>query len=58
MEVIDSLAKKIILEGHDVLTINLSYNILIEMMLSILDILHNHNEHESVNEIIVGINIF
>ena len=54
MEVIDSLAKKIASEGHDVLTINLSYNIddRNDDFLS-CDILHNHNEHDSVNEIIV-----
>ncbi len=54
MEVIDTLAKKIAYEGHDVLTINLSYNI-DDRSDNFLpcDIIHKHNEHDSVNEIIV-----
>ena len=53
MEIIKSLEEKIILNGHDVLSINLSYGITNrdDSFLS-CDIKHTHNEHESVREII------
>ena len=52
MEIIKSLEEKIILNGHDVLSINLSYGITDrnDSFLS-CDIEHTHNEHESVREI-------
>ncbi len=53
MEIIKSLEEKIILNGHDVLSINLSYGVTNrdDSFLS-CDIKHTHNEHESVREII------
>ena len=53
MEIIKSLEQKILHEGHDVLSINLSYGIndRNDSFLS-CDIKHTHNEHESVREII------
>ena len=53
MEIIKSLEQKILIEGHDVLSINLSYGInnRSDSFLS-CDIEHTHNEHESVREII------
>ena len=52
MEIINSLEEKIILNGHDVLSVNLSYGVnnRDDSFLS-CDIKHTHNEHESVNEI-------
>ena len=53
MEIIKSLEEKIILNGHDVLSVNLSYGVTNrdDSFLS-CDIKHTHNEHESVTEII------
>ena len=53
MEIIKSLEQKIFMEGHDVLSINLSYGIN-DRNDSFLacDIKHTHSEHESVREII------
>ena len=53
MEIIKSLEQKIFHEGHDVLSINLSYGInnRNDSFLS-CDIMHTHSEHESVREII------
>ena len=53
MEIIKSLKEKILIKGHDVLTINLSYGIT-NRNDSFLpcDIKHTHNEYESVREII------
>ena len=53
MEIIRSLEQKILLNGHDVLSINLSYGVnnRNDGFLS-CDIEHIHNEHKSVREII------
>ena len=53
MEIIRSLEQRILIEGHDVLSINLSYGISNrnDSFLS-CDIEHTHSEHESVREII------
>ena len=53
MEIIKSLEQRILIEGHDVLSINLSYGInnRNDSFLS-CDIKHTHSEHESVREII------
>ena len=52
MEIIKSLEQKIFTEGHDVLSINLSYgtNDRSDSFLT-CDIKHSHSEHESVREI-------
>ena len=53
MEIIKSLEQRILIEGHDVLSINLSYDInnRNDSFLS-CDIKHTHSEYESVREII------
>ena len=53
MEIIQTLSTRLHEEGHDVLSINLSYgfNNRHDDFLA-CDINHNHNEHESVTEII------
>ena len=54
MEIINSLSKRIFNAGNDVLSINLSYGYSNrdDSFLS-CDIVHQHNEHNSVNEIIL-----
>ena len=57
MEIITSLAERIYEEGHDTLRINLSYGInnREDTFLS-CDIKHQHNEYESISEIITWYN--
>ena len=52
MEIIKSLEQRILIEGHDVLSINLSYDInnRNDSFLS-CDIKHTHSEYESVREL-------
>ena len=53
MEIIQSLSSRLYEEGHNVLIINLSYGIdKREDRFLDCDIQHNHNEHESVREIV------
>ena len=53
MEIIQSLASRLYEEGHNVLIINLSYGIdKREDRFLDCDIQHNHNEHQSVREIV------
>jgi poly(3-hydroxyalkanoate) synthetase len=53
MEIIQTLSSRLFEEGHDILSINLSYGFSNrhDDFLA-CDINHNHNEHESVEEII------
>ena len=57
MEIITSLAERLYEEGHDTISINLSYGInnREDTFLS-CDIKHNHVEHESISEIITWYN--
>jgi pimeloyl-ACP methyl ester carboxylesterase len=57
MEIIETLSSRLYEEGYDVLSINLSYGYSNrEDDFLTCDIEHNHNEHESVNEIVAWYN--
>jgi hypothetical protein len=57
MEIIHTLSSRLYEEGHDVLSINLSYGFSNRRDDFLpCDINHNHNEHESVGEIITWYN--
>ncbi len=57
MEIITSLSNRLYEEGFDTLSINLSYGINNrESTFLSCDIKHQHNEHESINEIITWYN--
>ena len=57
MEIIQTLSSRLFEEGHDILSINLSYGFSNRRDdFLACDINHNHNEHESVEEIITWYN--
>jgi pimeloyl-ACP methyl ester carboxylesterase len=57
MEIIQTLSSRLYEEGHDILSINLSYGFSNRRDdFLACDINHNHNEHESVEEIITWYN--